>query len=151
MKNRPPAKTLAKRKRAQRQRMRERGQLDAQTFDATLRDPVLGLYQSGEPSLDIRDLVRAVVTRLANADGTTDRGCRETVRAADEGVGRRADRCCSLTYGLNKDRTLAPLVKYAHRHAVQPAQGPVPEGMDLAPDVRRLSKDSWRTHRRSRE
>jgi hypothetical protein len=50
MKDKQPAKTAAERKRAQRQRMRERGRPDTSTFDAALREHVLGLYQAGELS-----------------------------------------------------------------------------------------------------
>ncbi|WP_038965558.1 hypothetical protein [Bradyrhizobium diazoefficiens] len=96
-------RSAAERKRAQRQRMRERGQPDAAAFDSALPEHVLGLYQAGELSIQIPDLVQAVVERLAAAGTASDRGCRETVRAAREGQrGRPA--CSRMTIG-NSRRT----------------------------------------------
>lgn len=74
------AMTAAERQRACRARKRERGQPAVPAFDAALREHVLGLYQDGQLSIDIPDLVQAVVERLAAEGVASERGCRDTVR-----------------------------------------------------------------------
>ena len=90
----PVALTAAERQRACRARKRERGQPAVPAFDAALREHVFSLYQSGELSIEIPDLVAAVVARMAAAGAATERGCRDTVRTllakADTGGADRA-------------------------------------------------------------
>lgn len=81
MTDKPAPKSAAERKRAQRLRQRERGEPSLPAFDAALREAVFASYQSGGLTIEIPDLVQAVVERLACIPGVSESGCRATVKA----------------------------------------------------------------------
>lgn len=87
----PTAISPADRQRACRQRKRERGEPSIPAFDSALREAVFTAYQSGQLSLDIPDLVQAVVAHTSYGDGCTGMITRS--------LAMMADRASSLTRG----------------------------------------------------
>jgi hypothetical protein len=100
MSEKQSAKSAADRQRQCRQRKRQIGSPSIPVFDRALREVLFASYQAGDLSIDIPDLVQAVVERVAGSADVTERGCRETgARPAGQSRRRvrRARPCCSLT------------------------------------------------------